>query len=64
MLLDFSAVRCHIMQSFLAIKWDNYGCYAKVVPKNFILGPFVRALNDPVHHKEFGLFILSHELQI
>lgn len=52
------------MQSFLAIKWDNYGCYAKVVPKNFILGPFVRALNDPVHHKEFGLFILSHELQI
>ncbi|KAL1567202.1 tRNA (guanosine(18)-2'-O)-methyltransferase [Salvia divinorum] len=42
------------MQSFLSIKWDNYGCCARVVPTSFILGPFIRALNDPVHHKEFG----------
>lgn len=52
------------MQSFLAIVWDDYGCCASVVPKNFILGPLIRALNDPVHHKEFGWFILSHELEM
>ncbi|XP_057773845.1 uncharacterized protein LOC130993110 isoform X2 [Salvia miltiorrhiza] len=51
---DNPLVRCLIMQSFLGIKWDNYGCCARVVPKSFILGPFIRALNDPVHHKEFG----------
>ncbi|XP_042008836.1 uncharacterized protein LOC121757352 isoform X1 [Salvia splendens] len=51
---DNPLVRCLIMQSFLSIKWDNYGCCARVVPTSFILGPFTRALNDPVHHKEFG----------
>ncbi|KAH6767928.1 tRNA/rRNA methyltransferase family protein [Perilla frutescens var. frutescens] len=53
--LDFTAVRCVIMQPFLTIKWDNYGRYTKVVPKSFILGSLIRALNDPVHHKEFGV---------
>ncbi|KAL0372987.1 UNVERIFIED_CONTAM: hypothetical protein Scaly_0980300 [Sesamum calycinum] len=52
---DNPQVRCLIMQSFLAIEWENYGCCAKLVPKDFILGPLIRGLNDPVHHKEFGV---------
>ncbi|XP_020547413.1 uncharacterized protein LOC105155957 isoform X2 [Sesamum indicum] len=52
---DNPQVRCLIMQSFLEIEWENYGCCAKLVPKDFILGPLIRGLNDPVHHKEFGV---------
>ncbi|KAI3453453.1 hypothetical protein Pfo_010116 [Paulownia fortunei] len=52
---DNPQVRCLIMQSFLAIEWENYGGCAKLVPKDFILGPLIRGLNDPVHHKEFGV---------
>lgn len=48
------------MQSFLAVKWEDYGSCLKLVPKDFILGPLMRGLNDPVHHKEFGWFILFY----
>ena len=44
------------MQSFLGIEWKSYGNYAKSVPETFVLGPFIQGLNDPVHHKDFGLF--------
>lgn len=53
--MNCDAVRCLIMQSFLGIEWKNYGNSAKSVPETFVLGPFIQALNDPVHHKEFGL---------
>ncbi|KAK3029857.1 hypothetical protein RJ639_038291 [Escallonia herrerae] len=52
---DNPQVRCLIMQSFLGIEWKNYGDCAKLVPEDFVLGPFIRGLNDPVHHKDFGL---------
>ncbi|KAG7955622.1 hypothetical protein I3843_11G082000 [Carya illinoinensis] len=52
---DNPQVRCLIMQSFLGIEWKNYGNSAKSVPETFVLGPFIQALNDPVHHKEFGV---------
>ncbi|GMY15745.1 putative methyltransferase tarbp1 [Fagus crenata] len=52
----YCAVRCLIMQSFLGIGWKNYGNCAKSVPEAFVLGPFMQGLNDPVHHKDFGLF--------
>ncbi|KAL3834975.1 hypothetical protein ACJIZ3_009711 [Penstemon smallii] len=52
---DNPQVRCLIMHSFLAIEWENYGGSAKLVPRSFILGPLIRGLNDPVHHKDFGL---------
>ena len=42
------------MQSILDIKWKDNGICAKSVPETFILGSFLQALNDPVHHKEFG----------
>lgn len=48
-------VRCFIMQSFLGIEWNNHGNCAKLVPDSFIFGPFMQGLNDPVHHKEFGV---------
>ncbi|KAJ4826548.1 hypothetical protein Tsubulata_039607 [Turnera subulata] len=48
-------VRCLIMQSFLGIDWMKYGGAAKSVPESFILGPFMEGLNDPVHHKDFGV---------
>ncbi|XP_021892840.1 uncharacterized protein LOC110810851 isoform X1 [Carica papaya] len=52
---DNPQVRCIIMQSFLSIEWINYGCGVKSVPENFILGILMEALNDPVHHKDFGV---------
>ncbi|KAA8525977.1 hypothetical protein F0562_007922 [Nyssa sinensis] len=52
---DNPQVRCLIMQSFLGIEWKNYGNCAKLVPEDFVLGPFMQGLNDPVHHKDFGI---------
>ncbi|KAL7150015.1 hypothetical protein ABFS83_05G079800 [Erythranthe nasuta] len=52
---DNPQVRCLVMQSFLAVEWENYGGCLKLVPKDFIIGPLIRGLNDPVHHKEFGV---------
>ncbi|XP_073307956.1 uncharacterized protein [Primulina huaijiensis] len=51
---DNPQVRCLIMESFLDIDWKNCGSSAKLVPMNFILGPLIQALNDPVQHKNFG----------
>lgn len=56
--LFISTVRCLIMQSVFGIEWKNHGNYAKFVPRDFVLGPFIQGLNDPVHHKEFGLLYL------
>jgi len=44
------------MQSVFGIEWKKHGNYAKFVPRDFILGSLIQGLNDPVHHKEFGLF--------
>ncbi|CAJ1943226.1 unnamed protein product [Sphenostylis stenocarpa] len=52
---DNPQVRCLIMQSFLDINWESYGNYIKSVPETFVLGPFMQGLNDPIHHKEFGI---------
>ncbi|EEF37970.1 RNA binding protein, putative [Ricinus communis] len=52
---DNPQVRCLIMQSFLGIEWMKYHDAAKSVPESFILGSFVEGLNDPVHHKDFGV---------
>ncbi|KAM7273825.1 hypothetical protein ACFE04_028489 [Oxalis oulophora] len=52
---DNPQVRCMILQSFLDIQWSNYGSSAKLVPESFVLGSFMEALNDPVHHKNFGV---------
>lgn len=43
------------MQSFLGIPWKDYGSNARLVPEEFILGPLMQGLNDPVHHQDFGL---------
>lgn len=47
-----------IMQSFLGIEWKSYENCAKSVPESFVLGPFMEGLNDPVHHKDFGLLLI------
>lgn len=52
---DNPQVRCMIMQSFLGIEWRKYGSCVKSVPESFILGSLMEALNDPVHHSDFGL---------
>lgn len=52
---DNPQVRCLIMESFLGIEWENYRSCAKALPESFVLGPFIQGLNDPVHHKNFGL---------
>ncbi|KAK1407772.1 hypothetical protein QVD17_39399 [Tagetes erecta] len=50
---DNPQVRGLIMQSVFGIEWKDHD--ANFVPKNFVLGSFIQGLNDPVHHKEFGL---------
>ncbi|CAL5197917.1 unnamed protein product [Lathyrus oleraceus] len=52
---DNPQVRCLIMQSFLDINLENHVNYVKSVPETFVLGPFMQGLNDPMHHKEFGV---------
>ncbi|OMO96285.1 tRNA/rRNA methyltransferase, SpoU [Corchorus capsularis] len=52
---DNPQVRCMIMQSFLGLEWTKYGSCSKSVPESFILGPLMDALNDPVHHNDFGV---------
>ncbi|KAF5735116.1 hypothetical protein HS088_TW15G00616 [Tripterygium wilfordii] len=52
---DNPQVRCLIMQSFLGVEWITYGMCGKLVPESFVLGPFVKALDDPVHHTGFGV---------
>ncbi|KAH7851816.1 hypothetical protein Vadar_016832 [Vaccinium darrowii] len=51
---DNPHVRCLIMDSFLGIDWKIYRNCSDLVPEAFVLGPFIRGLNDPVHHKDFG----------
>ncbi|MBA0773322.1 hypothetical protein Gotri_008606, partial [Gossypium trilobum] len=51
---DNPQVRCMIMQSFLGIEWRKYGSCVKSVPESFIFGSLIEALNDPVHHSDFG----------
>ncbi|KAJ6961038.1 hypothetical protein NC652_000044 [Populus alba x Populus x berolinensis] len=52
---DNPQVRCLIMESFLGIEWMKYGNTAKLVSESFVLGPFIEGLDDPVHHKDFGV---------
>lgn len=52
---DNPQVRCLIMQSFLGIEWKKHRDFAKSVPESFVFGSFMQALNDPVHHKDFGV---------
>ncbi|EPS74154.1 hypothetical protein M569_00595, partial [Genlisea aurea] len=48
-------VRSLIMNSFLTINWEDFEGCEKLVSKDFILGPLIFGLNDPVHHSGFGL---------
>ncbi|KAK9716282.1 hypothetical protein RND81_06G223200 [Saponaria officinalis] len=48
-------VRCHIMKSFLDIDWKSQSNCREMFPEDFVLGAFMQGLNDPVHHKDFGL---------
>ncbi|XP_002961961.2 uncharacterized protein LOC9630109 isoform X1 [Selaginella moellendorffii] len=44
-------VRRHVFQSFFKIEWGT-----KIsISREFVLGPLLCALNDPVHHKDFGV---------
>ncbi|CAA3014630.1 uncharacterized protein LOC111390252 [Olea europaea subsp. europaea] len=52
---DNPQVRCIIMQSFLALEWTDHGSSMNSMPEDFILGPFIQGLDDPVHHKDFGV---------
>ncbi|KAJ3681791.1 hypothetical protein LUZ60_014364 [Juncus effusus] len=47
--------KCLIMESFLDIKWEQQKNCAQIVPIDFVLGQLMRALNDVVHHKDFGI---------
>lgn len=48
-----------ILQSFLGINWEQCERCANSMPESFVLGPFLDALDDPVHHSDFGKFVVS-----
>ncbi|KAG6543303.1 hypothetical protein Mapa_015217 [Marchantia paleacea] len=48
-------VRRLVMQSFLDIKWEKIRKFSSLLPENVLLGPFLEALDDPVHHRDFGM---------
>ncbi|XP_074269533.1 uncharacterized protein LOC141592672 [Silene latifolia] len=52
---DNPLVRCYIMKSFLDIDWKSQDNCREMFPEDFILGAFMQGMNDPVHHKDFGL---------
>ncbi|KAL1200621.1 hypothetical protein V5N11_019810 [Cardamine amara subsp. amara] len=52
---DNPLVRCTVMESFLGIEWRSYKTCTQSMSQTFILGPFIEGLNDPIHHKDFGL---------
>lgn len=47
------------MQSFLGTASEEHENLLRSVPEEFILGPLLQGLNDPVHHKDFGSIITS-----
>ncbi|XP_010439980.1 PREDICTED: uncharacterized protein LOC104723330 isoform X2 [Camelina sativa] len=52
---DNPLVRCTVMESFLGIEWRRYKTCTQSMSQTFVLGPFIEGLNDPIHHKDFGL---------
>ncbi|KAL3677602.1 hypothetical protein R1sor_027550 [Riccia sorocarpa] len=48
-------VRRLVMQSFLEVEWERIRRLSSLLPDNVVLGPFLEALDDPVHHKDFGM---------
>ncbi|XP_023635654.1 uncharacterized protein LOC17880577 isoform X1 [Capsella rubella] len=52
---DNPLVRCTVMESFLCIEWRRYKTCTQSMSQTFVLGPFIEGLNDPIHHKDFGL---------
>ncbi|KAL2636392.1 hypothetical protein R1flu_007871 [Riccia fluitans] len=48
-------VRRLVMQSFLEVEWERIRRLSSLLPENVVLGPFLEALDDPVHHKDFGM---------
>ncbi|MCO5564233.1 hypothetical protein L7F22_017891 [Adiantum nelumboides] len=52
---DNPQVRRLILQSFMELEWAKVPNLANVIPQSFILSTLVSALNDPVHHKDFGV---------
>lgn len=58
-LLFYIVVRCTVMESFSGIEWRRYKTCTQSMSQTFVLGPFVEALNDSVHHKDFGRCFLE-----
>ncbi|ANM67716.1 tRNA/rRNA methyltransferase (SpoU) family protein [Arabidopsis thaliana] len=52
---DNPLVRCTVMESFFGIEWRRYKTCTQSMSQTFVLGPFIEGLNDPTHHKDFGL---------
>lgn len=48
------------MESFMGIEWRRYKTCTQSMSQTFVLGPFIEALNDSVHHKDFGRCFLEN----
>jgi len=47
------------MESFFGIEWRRYKTCTQSMSQTFVLGPFIEGLNDPTHHKDFGMCFLK-----
>lgn len=45
-----------LFRSFLELDWEQAPKVKAFVAEEFVLGPFLSALNDPVHNQEPGTF--------
>jgi hypothetical protein len=48
-----------ILRSFLELDWARAPKVKAFVPEEFVLGPFLSSLDDPVQHQEFGMFYMD-----
>ena len=43
----------------MGIEWRRYKTCTQAMSQTFVLGPFIEALNDSVHHKDLGRCFLE-----
>lgn len=53
-------MRQMVFRSFLELDWERAPKVKAFVPEEFVLGPFLSALDDPVHHQEIGTFYVDN----
>lgn len=48
----------------MGIEWRRFKTCTQSMSQTFVLGPFIEALNDSVHHKDFGRCFVENYIPI